>query len=71
MFHIHVLRNIYTYVANQQGTLIIYALSYINSRQQVSLIDQNAEVKSLDVKFNIWSFPCGHEMSDYVVVMNR
>jgi poly-gamma-glutamate capsule biosynthesis protein CapA/YwtB (metallophosphatase superfamily) len=71
MFHIHALRNIYTYVPNQQGTLIIYALSYINSHQQVSLIAQNAEVKSLYVKFNISSVPCGHEMSDYVVVTNR
>jgi len=31
MFHIYALRNIYTHAANQQGTLIQYALSYINS----------------------------------------
>jgi hypothetical protein len=71
MFHIHALRNMYTYVANQQGTLIKYALSYINSHRQVSLIAQNAQVKSLDVKFNISSAPCGHEMLDYVVVASR
>jgi hypothetical protein len=87
MFHIHALRDIYTYVLNKY-TLIKYAfITYLYSptrfghfcdHHQSALHDtdktataQAAQIKPLSVTMNISSTPYGHIMSDYVFVKNR